>query len=190
MTKLPVPGREGQTVQIKLDNGYEVAYDLTVPGSMPEWDISTARLGRRGGDTAAGQTFRQRLHTRVGAVTVAGGHAETAMKRLLLLLWGTTSDFSQAEKPWSTLLKELAKECTGTDGRRKRLKHVLEWAEKNRIKQRRDNVIHAYWWNFDGCGVVRSRFRRDQKAAIMPGSFEDLEEDAQLLFEFARTPPR
>jgi hypothetical protein len=89
-------------------------------------------------------------------------------------------------KPWTTLLEELAKECTATDGRRKRLKHVLEWAEKNRIKQRRDNVIHAHWWNFDGCGVVRSRFRRDQKAAIMPGSFEDLEEDAQLLFEFAR----
>jgi hypothetical protein len=72
---LPVPGCEGQTVQIKLDNGYEVAYDLTVPGSMPEWDISTARLGRRGGDTAADQMFRQRLYTRVGAVTVAASLA-------------------------------------------------------------------------------------------------------------------
>ena len=134
MTKVPVPGPRGAYgLRVKLDNGYEVTYDLTVPGSMPEWDISTARLGRHGGETPADQMFRQRLYTRIGAVAVAGGHAETAMKRLLLLLWGTTSDFSQAERPWTTLLEELTKECTGTDGPRNGLKRVLEWAEENRI---------------------------------------------------------
>lgn len=30
--------------------------------------------------------FRTRLNAQIGAVTVAGGHVETAMKRLLLLL--------------------------------------------------------------------------------------------------------
>jgi len=188
MTTLPVPGHAGwYRVHTKLDNGYEVTYDLTLPGWMPGWNISTARLGRRDGETAADKMFRQRLYTRIGAVAVAGGHAETAMKRLLLVLRGTTSDFIQVEKPWSTLLKELAKEgAVETDTRRKRLKRVLDWAEKNRVKERRDNVIHAYWWNYDGCGVVRSRFRRDQEPTIIIGSFDGLDEDAEMIFEFAR----
>lgn len=186
--QLPGPGLVGwYRTEVKLDNGYELTYDLTVPGSMPGWDISTARLGRRGGETAADQMFRQQLYGRIGAVTVAGGHAETAMKRLLLLLRGTTSDFSRAEKLWSELLKDLARECaTGTDARREQLKRVLDWAEKNRVKERRDDVVHAYWWNFDGCGVARSRFRRGRQPRVIVGLLDDLEEDAKLLFEFAR----
>ena len=183
----PVPGHNfWYKTDIKLDSGYELALDMTMPGMMPEWHLSTVRLGRHGGETKADQMFRQRLYQRIGAVSVAGGHAETAMKRLLLLLRGNTAHFSEADETWTVLHKELAKECTGSDLRRKRLKHVLDWAEKNRVKARRDNVIHAYWWNLDGCGVVRSRFHRREDGATMVGSMEGLEEDAELLFEFAR----
>jgi hypothetical protein len=173
-------------MQVNLDNGYEPAFEITIPGTMPQWDISTMRLGRHGGETAADHRFRQQLYQRIGAVTVAGGHAETAMKRLLLLLRGDTAEFSKADKPWTTLHEKLADECTGEDARRKRLKRVLDWAEENRIRDRRHDVVHAYWWNLDGCGVVRSRFYHHDNGVTITGSFEELREDAELLFEFAR----
>jgi hypothetical protein len=109
------------------------------------------------------------------------------MKRLLLILTGESGQFSLVDKTWSDLHKALTRECSNpdSDGRRTKLKSVLEWGEKNQVKRRRDNVVHAYWWNFDGCGVVRSRFHRKQDGATMIGSLEDLDEDAKILFEYA-----
>lgn len=45
-------------------------------------------------------------------------------------------------------------------------------------------MVHAYWWYFDGCGVVRSPFFRRQDGAMMIGSLEELAEDAALLFNY------
>jgi hypothetical protein len=62
----------------------------------------------------------------------------------------------------------------------------LDWADRNRAKWRRDNVIHAYWWNYDlGGAVLRSRFRRRQDGEQIIGTWAKLEEDAQLLFQYA-----
>ena len=111
------------------------------------------------------------------------------MKRLLLLLRGDNGQFSLVDLNWSQLHQALADECKGQDGRdpvRKRLSRVLAWAEQNQIKRRRDDVIHAYWWNFEGCGVMRSRFNRRKDGKQIISSLEQLEEDADLLFEYAR----
>jgi hypothetical protein len=39
--------------------------------------------------------------------------------------------------------------------------------------------------DFDGCGVLRSRFYRRRGGALMRSSLEELREDAELLFEYA-----
>jgi hypothetical protein len=184
----PAPGhRFWQKMDLKLDNGYQLALDLTLPSAMPEFNLSTLRLGRHGGEVNDDRIFRARLYERIGAVTVAGGHAETAMKRLLLLLKGE-AHFSQMDENWSTLHKKLLAWCIASpdDPRVKRLTRLLEWGETNRVKSRRDDAIHAYWWQFDGCGVVRSRFRRKEDGASIIGSMAGLEEDAELLFQYAR----
>jgi hypothetical protein len=79
--------------EIVLENGHRLTFDLTLPKAIPDLNVSTARVGRHGGETNGDRIFRQRLYTRIGAVAVAGGHVETAMKRLLLLLKGETGKF-------------------------------------------------------------------------------------------------
>jgi hypothetical protein len=185
----PVPGHKfWYKTEIKLDNGYEVSFDLTVPGVRESVDLSTVRLGRHGGPTGQDQLFRARLYERIGAVTAAGGHVETAMKRLILLLRSEQRGFSVVDWTWTDLHKALAEEADRPDGdaRRKRLGRVLAWGEDKEVKRRRDNVVHASWWDFDGVGVVRSRFFRRKDGATMIGSLAELEEDAGLLSGYAR----
>lgn len=107
-----------------------------------------------------------------GQRLIAGGHVETAMKRLRLLLREESGEFSLVDMTWTDLHRALAAECDGPnlDPRRTRLTRVLAWGEDKQIKRRRDNVVHAYWWSFDGCGVVRSRFHRRQDGHMMIGS--------------------
>ena len=185
----PPPGHSfAYQTEINLANGHQLTVDVTLPTATPTVDLSTVRLGRHGGETNADRLFQQRLYARLGAITVASGHAETAMKRLLLLLRGQ-SEFSRvADKTWSQLHRCLESERTDADVRRKRLRRVLKWGEENRVQQRRDNAVHSYWWIFDGCGVMRSRFYRDhdQNGVTMISSLDELHEDAELLFEYAR----
>jgi hypothetical protein len=172
---------------ITLDNGYKLDFDLTLPSAVPALHLSTVRVGRHGGESHADRTFQQRLYAKIGAVTVAGGHVETAMKRLLLLLKGEPGGFSQVDKSWTDLHKALLKECSGQDldATRKRLKRVLAWGEASDAKRRRDDAVHSYWWIFDGCGVVRSRFRHNEDGRTMISSLDELEKDAEILFEYA-----
>jgi hypothetical protein len=96
------------------------------------------------------------------------------------------AQFSTVDYTWTMLVKKLREQCDGSDDRRKRLAQVLDWSEEHRIKRRRDNVVHADWWDFAGCGVRRSRFARGKNGATILASLIDLEEDARLLFEYAR----
>jgi hypothetical protein len=173
---------------INFANGHQLTFDLTLPRATPSVSLSTVRLGRHGGESNADRLYQQRLYARIGAVTAASGHVETAMKRLLLLLRGKSEFSKVADKSWSQLHRCLESERTEADARRKRLRRVLEWGEKNHVKKCRDNVIHSYWWIFDGCGVMRSRFYldHDENGVNMISSFDKLDEDAQILFEYAK----
>jgi hypothetical protein len=160
---------------------------LTVPSSRPHEDVSTLRVSRMGGDDPADELFRARLHRHVGAVTVAAGHVETAMKRLLIQLRDPTDTFADVDYTWTDLEKKLRSQAAGQpdDPRCKRLLRILDWASDNRVKWRRDNVVHAYWWNYDGVGVFRSRFRRRDDGEQIIGTWQGLEEDSALLFRYA-----
>ena len=154
------------------------------PAWMSTLDLSTLRVRRDGGDADADIAFRAELFRRIGAVTVAGGAVETAMKRLLLV-FAEKEDFSIVDKNWTDLHKALVKQCTEADDRRVALAKLVAWGDANRVKDRRDNVVHAYWWAFDGCGVRRARYFRKGPKAIISATLADLDEDTALLFSYA-----
>ncbi len=62
----------------------EVSFDFVLPATFSEVDLSTVRIGRHGGPNAEDLEFRAELYRRIGAVVVAAGQVEMAMKRLLL----------------------------------------------------------------------------------------------------------
>lgn len=185
----PMPGHKfWYRTQIKLDSGRRLAFDMTIPNALDSWDLSTLRIGRHGGVSTDDALFRSRLYERIGGVTVAGGQVETAMKRLVLLLRGQSGQFSVVDWKWTDLHEALVSESqrTDRDARRRRLHRVLAWGQTKEVKRRRDNVVHAAWWNFDGLGVVGSRFYRKTDGTMIFSSLEDLEDDAYVLFEYAR----
>jgi hypothetical protein len=175
-------------VEVSLVNGYKATFDLTLPSPVTTLNLSTVRVGRHGGETNADRLFQSRLYVKLGAIVVASGHIETAMKRLLLVLRGQSNFAEVAEKSWAGLHRCLLSERTNADSRRKRLRRVLDWGVANRVKDRRDNAIHSYWWIFDGCGVMRSRFYldHDQNGVNMVSSLNELDEDIGVLFEYAK----
>jgi hypothetical protein len=148
--------------------------------------MSTVRIGRHGGPNQDDLRFRVELNERIGRITVAAGHAEMAMKRLLLVLRRPSkARFSTVDETWSTLHKKLVVQCDRSDQRRLELANTLRWAEEHNIKERRDNVIHAYWWHYSGCGARRSRFERRSNGKTILATLDDLDQDAELLTEYA-----
>jgi hypothetical protein len=184
----PQPGHSTWYSTTENLDGYPpLTYDLSLPSSMSTFDLSTVRVGRHGGPTDEDEVFRRGLFQLVGAITVAGGHVETAMKRLLLLMTETEGRFSLVDKTWTDLHNALVAQAeTGQDDLRTALRDALQWGETNRVKVRRDNAVHAYWWIYEGCGARRSRFYRKTEGKTILAQLTDLDEDADLLFEYAR----
>ncbi|MFD9327752.1 hypothetical protein [Streptomyces sp. NPDC060065] len=172
-------------METQLDGGPSFSMDITTPKTRAKVDISTFRLSRQGGPNEADLAFRERLYSLIGAIVVAGGHVEAAMKRLVLFLKDEEGGFSLVDKTWSDLHKMLAMQSRRSIPQAASLAEALAWGEANELKRRRDDAVHASWWNWDGVGVMRSRFFRRQDGANIVGTFEDLEEDARLLFEYA-----
>lgn len=149
------------TVIERIDGRPELTYDLVLPGTFSEVDLATVRIGRHGGPNASDIEFRTELHQRIGAVAVAAGHVEMAMKRLLLVLTSPSkASLSTVDETWSSLHKKLTRQCDGSHNRREELAELLKWGEEQGVKRRRDNVIHADWWEYAGCGARRARFAR------------------------------
>jgi hypothetical protein len=170
----------------RLEGYADFSYDFVLPNNFQEVDLSTVRLGRHGGPNARDSRFRRELHEKVGAIAVAGGHVEMAMKRLLLVLTSPPkAHFSLVDETWATLIKKLVKQCTGSDERRIQLATLLDWAEENKLKDRRDRAIHADWWDYHGVGIRRSRFERGNNGKMINSTLSDLGEDAALLSHFA-----
>ena len=183
----PPPGHSfSYKVNVCLDGKEPQSFDVTLPSSLTEFNLATVRVGRHGGPNDRDQAFRELLYPRIGAVTVAGGHVEAAMKRLLILLKKQGGKFSLVDKVWSDLHKMLATESRRQGERQEALRPILQWALDNRLKERRDNVVHSYWWDFDGVAVTRSRFFRREDGANIVSTLEELDEDVNLLSEYAR----
>ncbi|MEU6245108.1 hypothetical protein [Streptomyces sp. NPDC047024] len=170
----------------ELDGVPHFSMDVSLPKARAEVNIATLRIGRHGGPNEGDLAFRERLYRLVGAIVVAGGHVETAMKRLVQLLKDDQGGFSLVDTTWSDLHKMLVAQSRRSIPQATALAEVLEWGDTHKLKDRRDNAVHAYWWDWDGVGVIRSRFYRGTDGANLVCTFEDLEEDARLLFEYAQ----
>lgn len=152
-------------------------------------DVASFRYERLGGTTAEDLEFRNKLYLRIGAITVAGGHAEAAMKRVILSGEEKGEMFDDVDLTWSALVKRLEKLAGSDRPLGKRLTRILEWSHRHQLKKRRDDAVHSYWWHWAGVGVSRSRFTRDGQSYVVPGALSELERldrDAAMIFEYAR----
>lgn len=129
----PPPGHSGAyRAEINLEGAPSTVFDLSVPRAREQFDLSTVRLDRHGGASEADLEFRGRLYSAIGAITVAGGHVETAMKRLVLHLKGERSSrFSLVDKTWSDLHKMLVAESRKSTPIGQELAEILNGASKN-----------------------------------------------------------
>jgi len=151
-----------------FDNQEGISYDLSLPRRTTTADLSTVRVGRHGGDTPEDLEFREELFRAVGSITVAGGHVEAAMKRLLLLLTDSETVFSLVDHQWLDLENKLRAQCDASDDRRLRLLRLLDWADAHRLREQRHTVVHGAWWVYAGVGVRVSRWpRRDSDRLIL-----------------------
>jgi len=165
-----------------------VTYDLSVPNSSGI-DLATARVLRHGGPASDDLAYRGQLYALIGGVVVAAGQVEAAMKRVLLVATSDSRQVADAEKPWSGLEKDLQKVVDSGHAMADALSSHLAWAQEKQAKRRRDDVVHAYWCNFAGCGVRRARFYLDGRSATIVGGLEDLSvlvEDINVLATLAR----
>jgi hypothetical protein len=172
----PPPGHSfSYRAEIQLDGGPTTVFDTTLPSGIGEVDIATLRFGRHGGPTPADHTFRRKLYEAVGNVTVAGAHVEAALKRALLNLSGTGSRFDLADFQWADLEKKLRGMCDGSTPERVRLEHVLGWAAKRRLREKRHDVVHGAWIVWDGVGLQICRWPRKSSDVIIVYTWDSLE---------------
>jgi hypothetical protein len=176
--------------EFRFDGGQRTyAFNVALPpGSDKDtFDMSTIRMERHGGTTAADHVFRQKLFEIIGSITAASGHIEASMKRLLVIFQDSDHvGFALVDHPWTELVKRLRTECTGADSRRQNLAKVLDWAEKHRCKEHRDTVVHGSWWLFDGLGATVSRWPRKEQDVVIFGELAAFQRHANYLWEFNR----
>lgn len=173
------------TSDLQVSGGsFKLSFQMTVPKDRTT-ELATLRVSRMGGTTEADMKFRAELFSVVGSITVAGGHIEAAMKRLLLILSDEDSLFALADHQWSDLHKKLASQCNGGDDRRrKKLKDVLDWAERMNLRERRHTVVHGSWWLYSLEAVLVSRWPRKEDGYILVESLEGLNRLEQQCWEF------
>ena len=164
---------------------YKLFFQTTVPKDRTT-DLTALRVSRLGGPTESDLKFRAELFPVIGSITVAGGHIEAAMKRLLLILGHKESLFSLADFQWGDLHKKLVAQCGGVDRQRRKLMDVLDWAERKNLRERRHTVVHGSWWLYSLDAALVSRWPRKQEGYVQIDSLENLRALEKQCWEFAR----
>jgi hypothetical protein len=158
---------------------------LTVPGAAT-WELGEARISRIGGPAPRDVAFRNALYARVGAAAVAGGRIEAAMKRLILHMSGTLEPaFANTEHPWKTLEKKVRSAAMAVGEGAEDVIRLLDWAEENRIRDIRNDIIHAYWWDYSDVGITRGRVHLDGTSEIILMTPDQLDSDCEKLLRYA-----
>lgn len=179
--QIPVGG--SAEIKIKTDDMDDlVHFHLDVPSQYAgvSFGWGTARIERDGGVNRVDHEFRRDLYFQIGRVTVAGGKAEAAMKRLTRILVGGDRTFEGMKTTWTDLEANL---------RRLAIDHLdilaaLDWGVENRVKEIRDDVVHSEWWDLDGAQSTRNRMLKADAAPMM-GRFETLIDHADIITEYA-----
>jgi hypothetical protein len=171
----------------KLENHADMEFSTTVP-DRELVEMATAIVTRIGGASMRDHSFRQQLYHWVGMATIQGGRVEAAMKRLLIIAGGDKSaSFDDVDEVWSTLEKKLRQvaEQIQPPERARQLVETMDWGAKRRVKQNRDDIVHAYWWEFADAGVTRGRFYRKGPNSVILAELTDLQRVCSDLQQYA-----
>ncbi|MET4004646.1 hypothetical protein ABIB48_003385 [Arthrobacter sp. UYCu511] len=190
----PRPGHSfTYTTAFTLDGIEPFEFELSVSAEADEMHISNVIVGRIGGSNAADIELRKELYYVIGRITVASGHIEAAMKRLVLALQeNRTRQFSLVDKTWSDLHKILMKESRKNDAFswkdqvRRNLATHLQWSEERKLKDHRDNFIHGSTWDYAMPVVLLSRFYRKDDGQQILFKMEQIQKISCELEEYAR----
>jgi hypothetical protein len=174
------------TIEQTSDNGRQsIEASLVVPRANA-WQLGEARLSRIGGRSPEDLHFRNQLYLRIGMAAIAGGRIEAAMKRLILHMSGSPKpSFADAEDPWKNIETKLRKAALTLSARGADVVRLLDWGRANKIREIRNDIIHAYWWDYSGVGITRGRVHLDGTSEIIQVTPEQLDEDCQKLLVYA-----
>lgn len=171
-------------------------YTLVRPPGCDDMNLASMRPFRIKGkpDHRADTLHQVKLFHAVGSVSVAGGHVEMAMKRVLVTLrGGKNTDLAGADVPaeWSVLQDTLKKASNPqlTD-LQKAVFELLSGDVVTTMRDGRNDVVHGYWWliPMGTTGLVSSRYYRpkaNQAPAQIHPTVEMLQQLATDLFDFA-----
>jgi hypothetical protein len=181
---------DGHVVTMELEPADQVPpfqYLLVGLGTEQQsYNLATLRMHRAGGSNAADLALRRNLFTLVGAITVAGGHIEAEMKRIIIQAEedrGAT--FVDVDETWTGLEKRLDAIATGDGPFAADVAAALEWGRKKGIKKTRDDAVHSTWCLYDVGTVQRSRFRRRTEDETHLGQLETFMSHVPKMFEYA-----
>lgn len=124
---------------------------LVPKGPLANHNLAGFRTRRHGGPHDCDYAMQRALREFLGAVTLASGHVELEMKRILLTAKAAPDlDFSDVDLTWKQLEDALAKVAADdTSPLSAKLKPVLEWGRARRIRDRRNEAIHSAWSLYD-----------------------------------------
>ena len=165
------------------------------PGRGTPMNMASLRPMRaEGREDGPSDTLHQiRLFHAVGSVAVASGHVEMAMRKVLVSLkGGQNADLADRDIPadWNQLHTKLKALCrTGQTELQRSVELLLDEAERSKIRDSRNHVIHGYWWLVAmGDDFVAGRYFHPAAKlppAILHGSASQMQELAGKLFAFA-----
>jgi hypothetical protein len=174
------------SIELEPDSGGQnIEASVVIPGA-DSWDLGEARVSRIGGRTPQDLHFRHQLFSRIGSATVAGGRIEAAMKRLILHMSGTLEPrFADSNELWSKLDKKLRQAAADIGERAADVIKVLDWGQDNNVRDIRNDIVHAYWWDYSGVGITRGRVHMDGTSEMILISLEQFEQDCAKLEAYA-----
>ena len=175
-----------------------VDYTFVQPPGRDDIDVASMRPVRimAQPNRQADALHQVRLFHAVGAVTVAGGHVEMAMKRVLVTLrGGRNSDLAGEDVPaeWSILEDKLKKASKPQETPlQKAVFELLSAVGIGELREGRNDVVHGCWWliPMGADGLVSSRYFRQKKnqpqaPAQMHPTLQMLQQLAGDLFDLA-----
>ncbi|MBN7437128.1 hypothetical protein [Mycobacteroides abscessus] len=137
-------------------------YMILIPPTSVRQSIGMAEIRPiRSQWTHEDYVHQAQLFDAVGRIAVFGGHVEMAMKKVLITLRGGELDLLDPTLPsmWNQLEDQLKSIKTGPEDIRTRARLLLDEAEQKRLRDRRNDAIHGYWWLAQAHGrLINSRY--------------------------------
>ncbi|WP_460798968.1 hypothetical protein [Nocardioides pacificus] len=179
-------GLGGEVFNVEVEDMPRWQCLLTIVEDPQErYDLSTFRVKRSGGATPGDHQYRQNVFVLVGAITVAAGHIEAEMKRIIVVAEESESaGFADVPSTWSGLVDRLTAIADGDGMLAEPLRAVLDWGAEQKVAEIRHAAVHSAWWVFDAGHVHRSRFKNKSNGSTQMGTWEQVAQQSETLFEY------